>query len=660
MSPPVVSVVICAYTEDRWDQLGASVASVLRQDRAPDDIVVVIDHNDALLARSTAELPGVRVVANDRAQGLSGARNTGIADTSGDIVCFLDDDATADWQWLSRLLAAYDEDRVLGVGGSAVPVWETSAPTWWPPEFGWVVGCSYPGLPETLGEVRNLMGCNMSLRRAVLDATGGFVEGLGRTGADGHGCEETELCIRARALFPGGRFLYEPRAVVHHFVPSTRGSWRYFADRCRAEGASKARVAGSVGTTSALAAERAYVRRVLPAAVAADLGRTLRGEPAGIGRAGAIVAGLALTAGSFALSRRSAHGLVGHRERPVPDGGADACADRSVPTSDGASADPLADATVVIATRERPDRLAQCLNSVLAGSILPRRVVVVDNAPTTDRTAVLVRQWAAREPRLRYVREDRPGLARAHNAGLPHVRTPLVAFTDDDVLVDTGWLEGLVRGFDGDDRVACVTGMIKARELDTLPQRWVEGHGGYGKGTLRRVFDADANRPDDPLFPLAAGRLGSGANMAFRTDYLRHRGGFDVALGTGTLAMGGDDLAAFYDVITSGHRLVYEPGALVLHQHHREYSALRRQTYGYGVGLGAHLTRSVLDDPRVVLRLVRNVGRAGRRAKGIVRPDAVPGLPPYPRDLSGQQLRGVVAGPWRYLRSRRRTRREVL
>ena len=313
---------------------------------------------------------------------------------------------------------------------------------------------------------------------------------------------------------------------------------------------------------------------------------------------------------------------------------------------------------VVIATRERPERLAECLASVLAGELVPERVVVVDNAPTTTRTAELVAELAATEPRLRYVREDRPGLARAHNAALPHVLTPLVAFTDDDVLVDSRWLSRLVDGFT-DPAVACVTGLIAPRELDTLPQQWVEGNATYDKGLQRRVFDADAHRPADRLFPYTAGAFGSGANMAFRTDYLRARRGFDAALGTGTVALGGDDLAAFYDVVRDGRRLVYEPGAIVLHQHYADYAALRRQTYGYGAGLGAHLMRCLLTDPRLLVALVTAAPTALRRATTIVRPPVANGLPPYPADLSRQQLRGLVSGPVRYLRSRRHARREV-
>ena len=232
------SVVICAYTEKRWDQLVAAVDSVQAQDEPVSEIVLVIDHHDELLRRASQRWPTLTVLANSGPQGLSAARNTGIEASTGDIVLFLDDDATADPDWAGRLTAPYADPTILGVGGSAQPVWQSPPPAWWPREFGWGVGCSYRGQPTTVARVRNLMGCNMSLRRSVLDAVGGFDTGLGRTPDSPLGCEETELCIRAQALFPEGRFLLEPRAVVHHAVPAERASWLYFRARCRAEGIS--------------------------------------------------------------------------------------------------------------------------------------------------------------------------------------------------------------------------------------------------------------------------------------------------------------------------------------------------------------------------------------------------------------------------------------
>ena len=314
---------------------------------------------------------------------------------------------------------------------------------------------------------------------------------------------------------------------------------------------------------------------------------------------------------------------------------------------------------MVIATRNRPGQLVECLGSVLAGTESPQRIIVVDNAPSDNQTAELMALRTAQDPRLVYVREDRPGLAHAHNAALPHIDTDIVAFTDDDVLVDRRWLERLVRVFAEDAQAVCVTGMIAPRELETLPQQWVEGNETYDKGLHRRVFDPSHKDGEHPLLPYASGACGSGANMAFRVRYLHEAGGFETALGTGTVAMGGDDLAAFYDVLNSGHRLVYEPAAIVLHPHHREYAALRRQVYGYGAGLGAHLTRCLLRDPRMVLVLALNAASLQARAARVLRPPAVAGLPPWPKDLVREHRRGLLSGPGRYVLSRYRISRAI-
>lgn len=336
----------------------------------------------------------------------------------------------------------------------------------------------------------------------------------------------------------------------------------------------------------------------------------------------------------------------------------DTAADRAVEAA-AAKLETCEPATVVVATRNRPEQLMDCLTSILAGSVSPHRIVVVDNAPSDNRTAELMALRSNQDHRLIYVREDKPGLAHAHNAALPHVNTDIVAFTDDDVLVESHWLERLVQAFAEDTRAVCVTGMIAPRELETLPQQWVEGNETYDKGLSRKVFDGSTRHTENPLIPYAAGSCGSGANMAFRTSYLLRAGGFETALGTGTVAMGGDDLAAFYDVLNAGHRLVYEPAAIVLHPHHRDYSALRRQVYGYGAGLGAHLTRCLLTDPGMVVVFARNAVSLRSRATRILHPPVVDGLPPYPKDLLREHRRGLLSGPWRYLRSRRQLKRSL-
>jgi hypothetical protein len=194
--------------------------------------------------------------------------------------------------------------------------------------------------------------------------------------------------------------------------------------------------------------------------------------------------------------------------------------------------------------------------------------------------------------------------------------------------------------------------MIFPAQVETPAQAWIEAHAGFGKGLDRQVFDLDEHRPDDPLFPFTAGRLGSGANMAFRTDALLALGGFDEHLGVGTPARGGDDLAAFYDVIRAGHRLVYEPAALVLHHHHVDTAAVRRLAYAYGIGLSAYLARAVAEDPKAILAMAARLPGGVRHGLRTTQPPAdldVPGL----GGAGWRQRLGMVVGPWSYARSRR-------
>jgi GT2 family glycosyltransferase len=294
-----VSVIICAYTDRRWPVLVEAVASALAQRPAPREVVLVIDHNDALLARAGAEFPDVVVVANAEGQGLSGARNTGVARAAGDVVAFLDDDAIARPGWLAALTEAYADAGVIGTGGVAVPRWETRRPAWFPDEFLWVVGCTYRGLPEKAAPIRNPIGANMAFRRAACTEAGGFSHGIGRVGKTPLGCEETELSIRVRAGNEGATILQVPSAAVDHLVTAERVRWAYFRSRCWAEGLSKALVTDSVGHDAGLSSERTYATRTLPVGVLRGLRDALRGDLSGLGRAAAIVAGLAITTAGF-------------------------------------------------------------------------------------------------------------------------------------------------------------------------------------------------------------------------------------------------------------------------------------------------------------------------------------------------------------------------
>lgn len=297
---PTVSVIICCYTERRFGQTVAAVRSVQAQSSPPERLVVVVDHHEVLLRRLRAALPGVQVVPNEHERGLAGARNTGVGHSGEDVVAFLDDDATADGTWLAELLAEYHDDAVVAVGGAIEPCWGDGRPAWFPPEFDWVVGCTYRGMPRERATVRNVIGANMSFRRAPVVAAGGFTARLGRVGTRPTGGEETELCIRLTERV-GGDVVFRPGARVAHHVPPERGSFRYFCARSYGEGLSKAVVASATrGDT--LRTERGYVVRVLVAAAAVALreaGSERRAAP--LARLGALVAGLTSAMAGFGV-----------------------------------------------------------------------------------------------------------------------------------------------------------------------------------------------------------------------------------------------------------------------------------------------------------------------------------------------------------------------
>ncbi|ELT45438.1 glycosyltransferase family 2 protein [Arthrobacter nitrophenolicus] len=304
---PTVSVIICAYTAERWGWLLDVIESLRTQTLAPKEVLVVIDHNEELYERLAKTLDDVTVVKNTGPRGLSGARNTGVGLADSDVVAFLDDDAVAAPDWLERLMALYDDPEVLGVGGRVEPLWEVGRPGFFGEELDWIVGCSHRGLPRVASEVRNVIGANMSFRLDVIRTVGGFNHSLGRRGSTPLGCEETEICIRSTMGSPGGRIVYEPAALVRHHVPASRGTVRYMLSRSWSEGISKAQVSHVVGHKRALGPERRYVRSVLPRAFFSGIYDWARGDRSGLGRAAAFVAVVAYTSAGYLRGRQLAH-----------------------------------------------------------------------------------------------------------------------------------------------------------------------------------------------------------------------------------------------------------------------------------------------------------------------------------------------------------------
>jgi GT2 family glycosyltransferase len=298
-----ISVIVSTYTLDRWGALREGISALSEQTQPPHEVFVVVDHQPSVLERVASELDGAVALPSTGRPGLAGCRNTGAQAATGSIVAFLDDDAVPAPDWLERLAEPYEDDTVVAVGGDVIPSWSASRPYWFPPEFDWVVGCSYRGLPKTRAPVRNLIGANMSFRREVFERLE-FFSGLGHANGRSLGGEETDFCIRLAEAFSGRHIVYEPQARVRHYVPAERARFAYFLRRCYNEGVSKGVLAGRVGSRVGLASERAYVRAILPGAAAGAFSEVLeKRRPSSALRIGATVVGLAATTSGYATSR---------------------------------------------------------------------------------------------------------------------------------------------------------------------------------------------------------------------------------------------------------------------------------------------------------------------------------------------------------------------
>ncbi|MBV6761360.1 glycosyltransferase family 2 protein [Rhodococcus opacus] len=334
--------------------------------------------------------------------------------------------------------------------------------------------------------------------------------------------------------------------------------------------------------------------------------------------------------------------------------------DRSLRTGPARVADGGAvPVTVVICTRDRVSMLGAALRSVLAVDYPAFDVLVVDNAPRTDATRQYVLGLA--DPRVRLIREPLPGLSRARNTGLSAATGDIVAYTDDDVVVDRHWLSALVDGFGRALSVSCVSGMVPAGEIRTPAQAYFDRRVGWSNSTDARVFDWTAPPDDVPLFPFTVRCYGTGANFAVERDVVRRLGGFDEALGAGSPTGGGEDIDMFFRILRSGRRLVHEPAAIVWHRHRADGEGLLVQSRGYGLGLGAWLAK-IAGDPEMATLAATTAARRGGAFVRHLRASSKETAPPtdlaglLPAGLGSTTLRSIVKGPWAYRSARREGR----
>ena len=315
--------------------------------------------------------------------------------------------------------------------------------------------------------------------------------------------------------------------------------------------------------------------------------------------------------------------------------------------------------SIVLCTHDRAAGAGRTLESLLALRYPLLEIIVVDNSPPDEATRTLVEQFAQRDRRVRYVREDRKGLSCARNRGLREASGEFIAFTDDDVRVDPLWVDGLMRGFARQPEVACVTGLVASASLGRRAEQYFDRRVWWSSSCQPRLFSAQRRVGDSPLHPYAAGIFGTGANFAASVSVLKLLGGFDECLGAGSPTQGGEDLDIFVRLVSAGHTLSYEPSALVWHEHRVDDESLRRQMYAYGLGLTAYVTKYLLAR-RSRGALARRIPSGVAHALALLRRSRRAGSDSSldQTGITAVELRGMLAGPLAYLLARRRADRD--
>ncbi|MGB9111575.1 MAG: glycosyltransferase [Acidimicrobiales bacterium] len=361
------------------------------------------------------------------------------------------------------------------------------------------------------------------------------------------------------------------------------------------------------------------------------------------------------------------------RERLAADGNRAALA--PMPGLDPKTEVSLPFASVVIPTLcSRIDDLSRCIEALNKLDYPDYEIVVVDNRLQQDeRDGRLTPIRDA--PRVRIVSERIPGISAAKNRGVVSARGEVVAFTDDDIVVDEGWLRGLVTPLAVDATVSIVAGLVLPKELETEPQGWFEEYTGgfshgfeslayvpvrdshFGRRRIRSVQCKDAAsgaiRGQLSVYS-AAVRGAAGGSSAIRKALFDELGGFDMSLGTGTPTGGGEDLAFCARALWAGKSVRYEPTSISFHAHRRTYPELVRQVRAWGTGLVAMLTSLIWSDPGLIFGLLAlapdAMWKVLRRAE--LRRDAEALPSSFPARLRWHELSGMAFGGPAYVVSR--------
>lgn len=304
--------------------------------------------------------------------------------------------------------------------------------------------------------------------------------------------------------------------------------------------------------------------------------------------------------------------------------------------------------SIVLATMNRPVLANRCLESIYESEYTNYEVIVVDSSAGSDTETLIAEKFRD----VRYVRNFSGRVCVAKNRGAKEAHGQYIAFTDDDAEVDKYWIPQLVLALESSPNAACATGLVLPLELETQAQGWFEETGAFVEGILPRRIDLEHRKPGS-LLPYATGRIGAGVNMAWRREIFVKLGYFDVALDR----CGAEDLAAFFDALCAGYEIIYEPSAIVWHQHRRTVDELIKQTLWHSTGLGAYLTRCLVKEPGRIWDLMTRIpgglryGFASSSVRNVKKSDA------FPREVNRQEWIGFVKGPAAYAKGSLAARR---
>lgn len=273
-------------------------------------------------------------------------------------------------------------------------------------------------------------------------------------------------------------------------------------------------------------------------------------------------------------------------------------------------------ASVIIITRNHSGYLAEALAALSRQDYPDFEIVIVDssNADEREKSESIACQYGAK-----YIFEPRLGQSLARNSGLLHCTGEIIAFTDDDCLPEKNWLSLLVENYSRPEIWGC-SGRVLPHRSETAADLFEEV-AGQDLGEVRREFT-----PADVQFSiglvlsnvfkvfakhlkgkgLAPWNVGHGSSMSFRKLALDELGGFDNRLGAGAPLKSGEDIDINYRVLRSGHSMIYEPRAVVRHNHHRMTSEdVFKTRYNYSFG-GAALMQENSGNP---LMFCMKIGR---------------------------------------------------